>query len=59
MACCGKIICSGCVYANANMDGNADQLCPFCRTPAPKMDEEIIKMLKKRIEAGEPSHCMN
>ena len=50
-SCCGKIVCSGCIYAGAKMDGNADQLCPFCRTPAPKTDDDMIKRLKKRAEA--------
>src|SRR5210317_1751490 len=39
-ACCGKRICSGCVYAGALVGD--DQLCPFCRTPAPISDEEIM-----------------
>ena len=49
-ACCGKIICCGCVYASAKMDGNVDQLCPFCRTLAPKTDEEAVKLSNKRAE---------
>ena len=27
--------------------------CPFCRTPAPTTNEEVINRLKKRIEAGD------
>ena len=53
MTCCGKVICSGCIYAGSKMDGNADQLCPFCRTPAATSDEEIIDQLKKRVEMGD------
>ena len=52
-ACCGKNICSGCVYAGLKMKGNVDQLCPFCRTPAPKTDEEIIRRVRKRVEVGD------
>ena len=52
-ACCGKIICSGCVYASAKMDGNVDQLCPFCRALAPETDEEAAKLSEKRTEAGD------
>jgi len=50
-SCCGKVICSGCFYANANIDLKK-QLCAFCRTPAP-LGEEAMKREKKRIEAGD------
>ena len=51
-SCCGKEICSGCVFAVRlrNLD---EQKCPFCRTPAPKSDEEIVRRLKKRMEVGD------
>ena len=52
-SCCGKRICSGCVYAGAKMDGNVDQLCPFCRAPAPSSDEEAVERAKKRVEVGD------
>jgi len=52
MSCCGKLICSGCFYANANID-LAKQLCAFCRTPASKLDDVIIKRMYKRAEGGE------
>ena len=52
MSCCGKFICSGCFYANANID-LAKQLCAFCRTPASKLDDVIIKRMYKRAEAGD------
>jgi len=48
--CCGKTICSGCIYAGA-MVGH-DQLCPFCRTPAPS-SEEGVKRVKKRTDVGD------
>ena len=51
-ACCGKIICSGCWYANANIDLDK-QLCALCRTPAPDSDEEIVERTKKRVEVGD------
>ena len=50
-SCCGKEICSGCIHA-MEMRDNGVGLCPFCRTPAPN-HEEIIKRLKKRIDAGD------
>ena len=52
-SCCGKVICSGCTHAVAEMDGNVDQLCPFCRTPAAKSDEEVNNLLKKRMKLGD------
>ena len=52
-SCCGNVICSGCIYAVAKMDGNADELCPFCRAPTPTSDEEGIKQTQKRMEVGD------
>ena len=52
-SCCGKVICSGCFYANAKMEGNVDQLCPFCRTPIPISDEEDIEGVTKRVKVGD------
>jgi len=48
-SCCGKTICSGCIHAVALRDD--EEKCPFCRTPAPTTDEELIKRNEKRIEA--------
>ena len=49
--CCGKVICGGCLYANAIMD--TDEKCPFCRTPSPDSDE-ANERVNKRIEVGDP-----
>jgi len=46
MSCCGKVICCGCIHAVALRD----DLCPFCRTPTPFTDEEMINRYKKRME---------
>ena len=46
--CCGKVICSGCMHAVIIMDEYAK--CPFCRSPHPKSDEEIVERTKKRVE---------
>ena len=54
-SCCGKIICVGCMYAmkeESRGRGKIESLCAFCRTPAPSPDEEIIKQIKKLMEAG-------
>ena len=55
VACCGKSICTGCVYAfqSRAFKARKDQLCPFCRTPPPNSDEEEIKRLEKRIELND------
>ena len=48
-ACCGKIICSGCIHAVDKMDPD-DAKCPFCRVPTPQSDNEIVERIKKRVE---------
>ena len=56
MECCGKLICSGCIYAPMYDDkGNEvdNRKCPFCRTPPPRSDEEIIKRIEKRMELND------
>ena len=55
--CCGKMICSGCVYAPVydNQGNKVDnEKCPFCRAPTPNTDEEIIEREKKRVEVNDP-----
>ena len=56
-ACCGKMICGGCINAVARMD--KEEKCPFCRTPAPTSDEEIIKRVMKRVEVGDADAIHN
>ena len=53
--CCGKVICSGCMHAPVYDDqGNkVDDQCPYCRTPWPSSDEEIVNRFEKRMEAGD------
>ena len=57
--CCGKVICSGCIYAVALT--HDEQLCPFCRALAPKADEddEMIDLLKKRMEVDDAQAIYN
>ena len=50
-SCCGKLICSGCIHAVKIRDN--DELCPFCRTANHASDEECIRRMNKRIEAGD------
>ena len=56
MACCSKIICKGCSYANILRDSKQEleQRCPFCREKPPKSKEEAKKMAKKRVKANDP-----
>ena len=56
--CCGKVICSGCVYANAHIDLKK-QLCPFCRTESPGSDEEAVEREIKRVEIGDAMAIFN
>ena len=56
MACCGKILCTGCCHADV-YDNHGKIIfgkkCPFCRTPTPTSDKEIIERIKKRMEVGD------
>ena len=56
MACCGKLLCSGCIHAPEYDNlGNeiSEKKCPFCRTPFADSDEEILERNKKRAELGD------
>ena len=57
-SCCGKTVCSGCIHAVEIMI-KGYPLCPFCRTPVPKSDEEGIDMLQKRVEVGDAHGIVN
>ena len=51
--CCGKHICSGCIYAMAERRvSGAKDICAFCRTPVGNSDEEDINRLEKLMEKG-------
>ena len=56
-ACCGKIMCNGCIFVNARIDSVAK--CPFCRALVTSSDEEIIKRVKKRVEMGDVEAIYN
>jgi len=54
MDCCGKFICNGCVYAfQSRVTKQEHDVCPFCRTPPSKSDEEYIKRVQQRIELND------
>ena len=52
-SCCGKFICTGCIYAMDN------ELCPFCRAQTPSSNEENIKRLKKLVELNDANAMSN
>ena len=62
MSCCGKILCSGCVYAPVyDNQGNvvAAKTCPFCRTPIAKSTNDALEREKKRVEKDDPIAIYN
>jgi len=48
--CCGKIICTGCIYALFRSEGK--NICAFCRTPPTCSAEEEIELLNKLMDKG-------
>ena len=64
-SCCGKAICSGCLYApiydnqGNKVDIDKQNECPFCRVVAPKSENEMIQRLNKRVEAEDPIAIFN
>ena len=56
-ACCGKLICSGCIFAVKITTGK--NMCPFCRALAPTSYEDALKLNKKRVEMGDPRAIYN
>jgi len=54
MVCCGKTICCGCMHAfQSRATKKEHDICPFCRSPPPRSDEEMIKRYEKRIELND------
>jgi tetratricopeptide (TPR) repeat protein len=56
-SCCGKSICSGCIYSVLSgniLSGNNDK-CPFCNSNDNKAHEERVDELMKRVEANDPT----
>ena len=49
--CCMKKVCNGC-YLESMKRSMPD--CPFCRTPTPEEDSQILAMIQKRVDAGDP-----
>jgi len=57
MACCSKVVCRGCFYANMIRDiqGKRHPKCPFCRKPTVATDEQCDKQNMRRVEANDPA----
>jgi len=58
MACCGKVICNGCIHA-VKTRTEKRSLCAFCRTPNATSKEKDIERMKKRVETGDPIAIYN
>ena len=58
-ACCGKEICSGCIYTVKLRAKDLIGLCPFCRVPGPSTDEELIERTKSRVNTGDSRGMYN
>ena len=54
MSCCGKVLCTGCIYAvQSRATKEEEDICPFCRTPPPDYEEDLIKRYEKRMEMND------
>jgi TPR repeat protein len=49
-SCCSKCICNGCSYAQEIRQKNGGRLCPFCRTPTPNSENEMVRRVKEKVE---------
>ena len=56
-ACCGKLLCSGCIRAAFTADTR--RLCPFCRTPEHTSEGEGIERVMNRVNAGDANAMRN
>ncbi|KAL7523603.1 hypothetical protein ACHAXR_000251, partial [Thalassiosira sp. AJA248-18] len=58
-ACCGKIICCGCAYANVIAKRSILQICPFCRDAGATSEDDLVEKIKKRVEVGDATAMHN
>ena len=63
MACCGKMICIGCIFTVQSRAYGArrpeDDVCPFCRTPPPNTPDGAIKRYEERMELNDANAIYN
>ena len=50
--CCMKRICDGCLLA---VEKRGMSNCPFCRTPTPENDADMLPMVQVRVEKNDPA----
>ena len=51
-SCCGKVICTGCVFSMAERCHKSGLICPFCRVLSVNTDEEENQRMQKLVDAG-------
>jgi hypothetical protein len=56
-ACCSKLICKGCCYANQvrEFQERTRPKCPFCRELLPGTVEEMEQIRMKRVKTNDPA----
>ena len=60
MSCCGKVLCTGCICAvQSRATKEEEDICPFCRTPPPTYEEELIKRYEKRMKLNDTDAIYN
>ena len=54
MACCGKVICSGCYFtlSEENPTGSAF-LCVYCREPTPETEDDMVERYVDRFDVND------
>ena len=52
-SCCGKNVCNGCICAMA--ESGAKRLCPFCRMPPSRSDEDEVNRVKQLMDKSNAS----
>ena len=57
-SCCGKVFCCACDHQH-QIKSRGQVSCAFCRTAAPRSDEEILEQLRKRAELKDPNALCN
>ena len=53
MPCCGKDVCCACICAYQNTSEEKNRPCPFCRSPRPKSQDEVIEQMEKRVKEND------
>ena len=60
MSCCGKVLCTGCIYTvQSRATKEEEDICPFCRSQPPAYEEELIKRYEKRMKMNDANAIYN